>query len=776
MLRQTWLRRSLAVLGALIVLLGLIEVVGGSYAKRRAVEAAARQGFAIDVGSARIGLLSVVLKNIEGGLQGDDAVHLHFDSVHVSLTTGMKVEAVKVVGGSLTATGSASHLRDALRARHGSGGGDEPPGSGATLHAEELRAEWRDGQESVVLSGMKASRERGVFTIQVLETTMASPLASARVVGARATTERGAGASTLVTAEKVELIVRTEAVKARRDGEGHDAQGRGVSGDSSAPLFPFARIKSLRTTFDAGAAMMVAKIPAPFEAKIDAAELTLQGGGDKDDRAIFGPGPLGLTRTEAQLTATYTSLPTAGSTPLSLALAIPVNRQGVVGDVRVHLDGGPVSGKLFGLREGVFGLTDLDRTKLEGRADLVWTEGGSSLSFDGHLNAKGLGIVQPRLSREPISGLDVGIRGRGLATAVGELRLDELEASLGMLRVQLRGSVQEDSRGLRANLGFNAPLAGCGALLDSVPLALRPTLRGATLSGTLGASGRLTFDSTQLDTFVLEYDVRDSCRFTAVPEGLSREKYMRAFSHRIYRADGTLGEELTGPGTEHWTPLDKISPFMQVAVLTTEDGSFRRHRGFNHRAIRDALVANLKARRFLRGASTITMQLAKNLFLSREKTLARKLEEIILTDYLEQTWDKDEMLELYLNVIEFGPDVYGITKAAEYYFGRKPEELNLAECMFLASVLPSPLRLGKSREKGELTAHQRGLIDTLMRIAFKTGKVSHSELAEGISSPITFVKAGAPRPTPRPPAHGSRFEEPDSDPAWEPIQGPARPD
>ena len=133
-----------------------------------------------------------------------------------------------------------------------------------------------------------------------------------------------------------------------------------------------------------------------------------------------------------------------------------------------------------------------------------------------------------------------------------------------------------------------------------------------------------------------------------------------------------MGEETTGPGSDNWTPLDEISPYMQVAVLTTEDGGFLKHHGFNRASIRSSIVANLKARRFARGASTITMQLAKNLFLSRDKTLSRKLEEVVLTDYLEQTFSKDELMELYLNVIEFGPAVYGITAAAEHYFGRTP--------------------------------------------------------------------------------------------------------
>ena len=128
------------------------------------------------------------------------------------------------------------------------------------------------------------------------------------------------------------------------------------------------------------------------------------------------------------------------------------------------------------------------------------------------------------------------------------------------------------------------------------------------------------------------------------------------------------------------------------------------------------------------------------------------------------------MLELYFNVVEFGPDVYGITRASDYYFGRKPEELNLAECMFLATVLPAPLRLGRSREKGELPPHQRATVDALMRIALKTGKVSPSELSEGLAAPVAFMRPGGARPVPRAPAHGSRFDEPPIDPAWDPVK------
>jgi membrane peptidoglycan carboxypeptidase len=248
-----------------------------------------------------------------------------------------------------------------------------------------------------------------------------------------------------------------------------------------------------------------------------------------------------------------------------------------------------------------------------------------------------------------------------------------------------------------------------------------------------------------------------------VPEALAKDRFAKPFLHTVYSPDGTLEEEETGPTTEAWTDLGAISPFMQVAVLTTEDGAFLHHRGFNHAAIRSAIVANLKARKFARGASTITMQLAKNLFLSRDKTLSRKLEEVVLTDYLEQAFTKDEMMELYLNIIEFGPNVYGITAAASHYFARKPAELNLAESLFLSSLLPSPVRYHKLFEKGTIPDSWLKHVRALMVIAEKTGKISQAELAQGLIEPIVFYDARLPAPAPRPAVGGSHFTGDDVD-------------
>jgi hypothetical protein len=142
----------------------------------------------------------------------------------------------------------------------------------------------------------------------------------------------------------------------------------------------------------------------------------------------------------------------------------------------------------------------------------------------------------------------------------------------------------------------------------------------------------------------------------------------------------------------YYTPMDQISPYLRKAVLTSEDPSFFSHRGFINEAFKQSIIKNIRTKKFARGASTISMQLVKNVFLTREKTLSRKLEEILLVYILENNRiaSKERMLEVYFNVIEWGPDVYGIGEASSYYFQKSPSQLTLDECLYLASIIPRP--------------------------------------------------------------------------------------
>lgn len=147
-----------------------------------------------------------------------------------------------------------------------------------------------------------------------------------------------------------------------------------------------------------------------------------------------------------------------------------------------------------------------------------------------------------------------------------------------------------------------------------------------------------------------------------------------------------------GSSNPNYAPLGSITPYLRKAVLTTEDPSFFSHRGFINEAFKQSIVKNIKTKKFTRGASTISMQLIKNVFLTREKTLSRKLEEILLVYILENNRiaSKERMLEVYFNIIEWGPNVYGIGEASYFYFEKSPSQLSLNECLFLANIIPSP--------------------------------------------------------------------------------------
>ncbi len=156
---------------------------------------------------------------------------------------------------------------------------------------------------------------------------------------------------------------------------------------------------------------------------------------------------------------------------------------------------------------------------------------------------------------------------------------------------------------------------------------------------------------------------------------------------------GKLHPYIVGPRNPWWTPSADIPSEMEWAVIVAEDANFYRHEGIDVRAIKDAIKYDLEKKRFARGASTITQQTAKNLFLTREKTVTRKIEEIYLAKRMEQELTKGRILELYLNIVELGPMVYGIGHGAHYYFNKPASVLSPRECAFLAAMLPGPQKV-----------------------------------------------------------------------------------
>lgn len=154
-----------------------------------------------------------------------------------------------------------------------------------------------------------------------------------------------------------------------------------------------------------------------------------------------------------------------------------------------------------------------------------------------------------------------------------------------------------------------------------------------------------------------------------------------------------------------WTPISLIPDHVVQAVITAEDDTFFEHRGVNFHATWDAFIHDVKKVRFARGGSTITQQMIKNVLLSREKTISRKIREIILARRAENILTKLQILEIYMNVVEWGDGIYGVEAASRYYFDKHAAELRLEEAALLAGMLPNPRyhdpfkRMDKARER-----------------------------------------------------------------------------
>jgi monofunctional biosynthetic peptidoglycan transglycosylase len=181
---------------------------------------------------------------------------------------------------------------------------------------------------------------------------------------------------------------------------------------------------------------------------------------------------------------------------------------------------------------------------------------------------------------------------------------------------------------------------------------------------------------------------------------------------------------VVGPKNRYWTPSGRIPPEMKWAVILAEDSAFYKHEGIDVKAIKNAIKYDLEKKSFARGASTITQQVAKNLFLSREKTLTRKVKELYLAKRMEQELTKGRIIELYLNVIELGPMVYGIGNGARYYFGKPASALTPRECAFLAAMLPGP-RLAYNPYKNLGRVLKRS--DMILRLLAQKGVLSQGE-------------------------------------------------
>ena len=237
----------------------------------------------------------------------------------------------------------------------------------------------------------------------------------------------------------------------------------------------------------------------------------------------------------------------------------------------------------------------------------------------------------------------------------------------------------------------------------------------------------------------------EGCKVVQAPEWVSSDRLLATFEQTVEYEPGKWKTFIVGPESPDWVPFAEISPNLINSIMTTEDSGFFKHHGFIPSEFRSALQQNLQRGYFRLGASSISMQMVKNVLLSREKTLSRKLQEMFLTWYLEHHLTKERIMEIYFNVIEFGPGIYGIGQASRHYFGKSAKELEPQEAAWFSSILPNPKR------RYVQYCHANGLLDTkwdaytkrIMRRMHERGRLTDEEYDKALATPLHFSRTEA---------------------------------
>jgi len=385
-------------------------------------------------------------------------------------------------------------------------------------------------------------------------------------------------------------------------------------------------------------------------------------------------------------------------------------------------------------------LVGSDGATVGGHLDLDF--GAGVAKVDGQLTLAGINVSHRLLAREVVRDVGFGVDVHAvLDPAARRLEIERLAITREGVELLVTGELvhpatREDRR---YRVTLEVPEVGCQAVLDAIPRELIPGLIGFELDGKFSARLAINADFSKLDDLEVDATIGiDGCRVSKAPALASAGRLKRSFVHRVTMRDGRTRRLNLYPASSSYTPLANISRYMSEAVLTTEDGGFRRHDGFNRSQLEVALRRNLQSGKVRLGASTITMQMVKNVLLSHERTLSRKLQELFLTWWIEQALSKQRIMELYLNVIEFGPGVYGVTNASRHYFGKYPSELGSLEAAYLAVMLPSPVRRHVHYCKGAPDERFMTKLRFVHDLMLERGRISADEHAAYAAMPLEF--------------------------------------
>lgn len=282
----------------------------------------------------------------------------------------------------------------------------------------------------------------------------------------------------------------------------------------------------------------------------------------------------------------------------------------------------------------------------------------------------------------------------------------------------------------KVTFNINIPKMSSQYFFESLPQGLFTNLDGIKTKGELEYHLRFMMDTQTPDSLVFSSTLTPyQFKIQAFGE-TNLSKLNDEFSYTVFENNRLFRTFLVGPSNPNYTPIENISTYLKETILSSEDGNFYNHKGFNEFRFKESIAENFKKKRFARGASTISMQLIKNVFLRRNKTIARKIEEALLVWLIERNRlvSKERMFEVYLNVIEFGPNVYGIGEASKFYFNKSPKDLTLQESIFISMIIPRPKWfMYNFNSDGQLKESTQSYFNLIGGILARKGSISVEE-------------------------------------------------
>jgi hypothetical protein len=356
-------------------------------------------------------------------------------------------------------------------------------------------------------------------------------------------------------------------------------------------------------------------------------------------------------------------------------------------------------------------------------------QGAAETFINGNVRIKGLIVKQEKISALPVLFEDLGI---GYKVNIRK-DVAELDSSSVVIfnRIDFHPYVAyRPYPSKRIIIRIHKPEFPAQDLFASLPEGLFTEVSGIRVKGDLSWHLDFDVDLSHPDSMLFDTELKRHA-FSVVSYGNNDLlKMNEPFLYTAYEKNVPVRTFVVGPENPDFRPIEKISPFLRFAVLGSEDAGFYQHRGFIPDAFRESFITDIKEKRFARGGSTITMQLVKNVFLNRNKTLARKVEEALIVWLIENQglYSKDRMFEVYLNIIEWGPGIYGANEASRFYFAKDVSKLNLAEAIFMASIIPRPKWFMYSFDKtGKLGQSSVDFINLLLGKMLKREQISEQE-------------------------------------------------